>query len=84
MTQLQVTAKDLTAAAKAITDAIADLTKGDQLLPAPETDPDYANFVEIPLDQQDVESGDVHLAPKEDRVLIPSSQPRMVSALYSR
>lgn len=63
----EVTAESLTAATKAITDAIADLTKGDQLLPAPETDPDYANFVEIPLDQQDVENGDVHLAPKEDK-----------------
>lgn len=63
----EVTAESLTAAAKAVTDAIAGLTKGDQLLPAPETDPDYANFVEIPLDQQDVENGDVHLAPKEDK-----------------
>lgn len=63
----EVTAESLTAATKAITDAIADLTKGEQLLPAPETDPDYANFVEIPLDQQDVENGDVHLAPKEDK-----------------
>lgn len=63
----EVTAESLTAATKAIKDAINGLTKGDQLLPAPETDPDYANFVEIPLDQQDVENGDVHLAPKEDK-----------------
>lgn len=63
----EVTAESLTAATKAIKDAINGLTKGEQLLPAPETDPDYANFVEIPLDQQDVENGDVHLAPKEDK-----------------
>lgn len=63
----EVTAESLTAATKAIEDAINGLTKGEQLLPAPETDPDYANFVEIPLDQQDVENGDVHLAPKEDK-----------------
>ena len=47
----EVTAESLTAATKAITDAIADLTKGDQLLPAPETDPDYADFEEIAQDQ---------------------------------
>lgn len=61
---------DKEALATALTDiqnAINGLEAPEQLLPAPETDPDYADFVEIPLDQQDVESGDVHLAPMEDK-----------------
>ena len=61
---------DKEALATALTDvqnAIDGLEAPEQLLPAPETDPDYADFVEIPLDQQDVESGDVHLAPMEDK-----------------
>lgn len=56
------------AAAVTVTATFKAVESGEEdLLPAPETDPDYANFVEIPLDQQDVESDDVHLAPKEDK-----------------
>ena len=46
------TAESLAAATKAIEDALAALRGGaGEYLPKPETDPDYANFVEIPQDQ---------------------------------
>ena len=48
----EATKETLAAAAKAIEDAIAGLRGGEgEYLPKPETDPDYANFVEIPQDQ---------------------------------
>ena len=46
------TKEEITAATKAIEDALAALRGGQgEYLPKPETDPDYANFVEIPQDQ---------------------------------
>ena len=46
------TKEEITAATKAIEDALAALRGGEgEYLPKPETDPDYANFVEIPQDQ---------------------------------
>ena len=48
----EATKETLAAAAKAIEDAIAGLRGCEgEYLPKPETDPDYANFVEIPQDQ---------------------------------
>ena len=48
----EATKETLAAAAKAIEDALAALRGGEgEYLPKPETDPDYANFVEIPQDQ---------------------------------
>ena len=46
------TKDEITAATEAIEDALAALRGGEgEYLPKPETDPDYANFVEIPQDQ---------------------------------
>lgn len=46
------TKEEITAATEAIEDALAALRGGEgEYLPKPETDPDYANFVEIPQDQ---------------------------------
>ena len=39
----------------------------EDLLPAPETDSDYADFTKIPFAQEDQETGDIHLAPMEDK-----------------
>ena len=49
----EATKETLAAAAKAITDAIEGLTTGaaEELLPKPETDPDYPQFAEIAQDQ---------------------------------
>ena len=39
----------------------------EDLLSAPETDSDYADFTKIPFAQEDQETGDIHLAPMEDK-----------------
>jgi hypothetical protein len=58
---------DIVAATSDVQDAIDGLEAPEELLPAPETDPDYADFELIPFAQEDQESGDVHLAPMTDK-----------------